>query len=382
MNKVKVCHLTSAHPRFDVRIFHKECSSLAKVYDVSLVVADGEANAVVSGISIIDVGRPNGRMERFTKTPSKVLAAALEIDADVYHLHDPELMQIALKIKRKGKLVIFDAHEDLPKQILSKPYLSKISARLISGAVKRYEKYICRRLTAIITATPFITSKFKSINPKSFTINNFPLLGELFSESIEWHHRKDHVCYVGGLSKIRGAVEMIDGLAASKRVGVILHVAGELSEEETKTRVSASDGVNKVKFLGQISRDEVRELLASSKGGVVTFLPVPNHIDAQPNKMFEYMSAGIPVIASNFKLWREIIEGNDCGICVDVSHPEEIGKAIDQLLDDDQLAKQLGANGRRAVMTKYNWSIEEKNLLDLYSDLVKTLPQHQATSKL
>ncbi|MBD3768073.1 MAG: glycosyltransferase, partial [Gammaproteobacteria bacterium] len=103
--------------------------------------------------------------------------------------------------------------------------------------------------------------------------------------------------------------------------------------------------------------------------GLVTFLPAPNHIDAQPNKMFEYMSAGLPIITSIFPLWREIVEGNQCGLCVDPLDPQAIGEAIQYLIDNPVEAEQMGKNGRQAVEQKYNWTIEEQKLLDLYAGL-------------
>ncbi|MDC4505526.1 glycosyltransferase, partial [Acinetobacter baumannii] len=129
-------------------------------------------------------------------------------------------------------------------------------------------------------------------------------------------------------------------------------------------------GWNAVNELGQLSRNEVKEVLQRSVAGLVTFLPVPNHIDAQPNKMFEYMSAGIPVIGSNYPLWRSIIEDNGCGICVNPEDPEEIAAAIDKLIVDRALAENMGKNGIRAVNEKYNWSIEEKKLFKLYTELL------------
>jgi glycosyltransferase involved in cell wall biosynthesis len=97
---------------------------------------------------------------------------------------------------------------------------------------------------------------------------------------------------------------------------------------------------------------------------------MPNHIDAQPNKMFEYMSAGLPLIASDFPLWREIVEGNDCGVCVDPADPAAIAEAIDRLVENPDLARRMGENGQRAVHERYNWAIEEKKLLALYDTVL------------
>jgi glycosyltransferase involved in cell wall biosynthesis len=85
--------------------------------------------------------------------------------------------------------------------------------------------------------------------------------------------------------------------------------------------------------------------------------------------MFEYMAAGVPVIASHFPLWRQIVEGNACGICVDPLDPQAIAGAIDYLATHPEDAERMGRNGQRAVAAKYNWNIEEQKLLDFYAAL-------------
>lgn len=341
---------------------------MAQCHEVHLVVADGKGDELIEQVHIHDVGRPTGRMQRFTKAPNWVLRKALEVDADVYHLHDPELMQIALKLKKRKKKVVFDAHEDLPRQLLSKPYLSKPVARIVSWVMKHYEHYVCKRIDAVVTATSVIAQKFLQFQPRTVVVNNYPMTDELFVDDSSAQERSNSICYVGGVSLIRGITEMVAALDLLDEE-VVLEIAGDFSEQPTRDRVVALPGFRRVRELGFLSREEVRSLFSRSRAGIVTFLPVPNHVDAQPNKMFEYMSAGLPVIASDFPLWREIIEGNNCGICVQVDDPKSIAHAIEQLTDQPEWAAKLGANGRKAVVEKYNWGREEKVLLNLYNDL-------------
>ena len=154
------------------------------------------------------------------------------------------------------------------------------------------------------------------------------------------------------------------------RTDIKLNLVGRFSDDKTYSLAQGSSGWPYVDELGQLDREQVKRVLEKSVAGLVTFLPVPNHIEAQPNKMFEYMSAGIPVIGSNYPLWRSIIEGNECGICVNPEDKKSIAQAIDKLVSDKNLAESMGKNGIKAVNEKYNWAIEEKKLFKLYDELL------------
>lgn len=365
----KVAHLSSAHPRDDIRIFHKECKSLVGAgYAVNLVVADNLGDEICDGIQIHDVRRSNGRLRRVFGTTRRVLQRALELDADIYHLHDPELLFAGMALKRKGKLVIFDSHEDVPVQLLNKPYLTPAALQAISGAYASFERFACSRFDAIVAATPFIRDKFLRINPVTVDVCNYPVHSE-FRPVSDWAEKFSEVCYVGGLSRVRGLVEMVSAIAQTGG-GVRLNLAGGFSETALRNDVATSPGWSRVVEHGVLDRDGVAEIYRRSIAGLVTLHPIPNYLDALPIKMFEYMSAGIPVIASDFPKWRKMIGESDCGLCVNPRDPEAIARAIDYLITHPIEAQAMGERGRQNALSRYNWHHEGKKLVDLYQQLV------------
>lgn len=370
-SRTSIVHLSSAHPRYDTRIFIKQCQSLsAEGYDVKFVVADGKGDETSEGVETVDVGRPSSRLQRMISTTTQVYRKAVELDADLYHIHDPELIPMGLILRGKGKNVIFDAHEDLPKQMLSKPYLKGWQAKLLSWFAKHFEQFGLPRLSGVVTATPQIYKKFVPVNSNTVEVNNFPILGELVdnNDAVSWNHKSRKVCYVGGISRIRGIAEIVEAMELCSDVKLVL--AGQFSDSACRDEMLSMQGWKKINETGFLDREAVKAVFHESVAGVVTFLPVPNHVSSQPNKMFEYMSAGLPIIASNFPLWKEIVEGNNCGICVDPMNPKEIAEAIDYLVANPSEAQEMGNNGKRAVTEKYNWAIEERKLLDFYADLL------------
>lgn len=365
-----IAHLSSAHPRDDSRIFGKQCRTLAAHgHRVTLLVADNLGEDERDGVRIIDVGAAGGRLRRMTVTTHRLLARAIGLDCDIVQLHDPELLPAGLVLKRRGRCVVFDAHEDLPQQLLHKPYLSAAARRLLSGAADRYLRYACRRLDGVITATPHIRDLIMPFQPLTQDINNYPLMSEFPPATAAlWRDKDCAVCYVGGLSALRGT-DVLTAAAALLRSPARIVLGGRFAEADFAARVRGLPGWHRVDALGQLDRVAVAALLTRSMAGLVTLAPTANHLDAQPVKLFEYMAAGIPVIASDFPRWRAIVDGHRCGLCVDPRDPAAIAAAIDALVGDPLRARELGRNGRSAVERHYNWGSESAKLLAFYAQL-------------
>ena len=362
----KVCHMTSAHQSKDIRIFYKECVTLAKNgYEVVLISQGSDCRE--RGVQIKGTGiRYVSRLKRMLFSGKNVYKKAIKEDADIYHFHDPELLPYALKLKRKGKKVIYDSHEDVPRQILAKTWIPTGLRKIVSAVYERYEKRVARKIDGIVAATEHIRDIFLNAGCKIVVdVKNYPLLDDIECHTDDYEFRGKTICYAGGVTEQRGITSLVK---AVENLDVELRIAGDLSEDY-KEELIRLEGWKKVKYLGYLDRKGISGLYNQSKIGMVVLKDTPNHRYALPIKMFEYMAAGIPVIASSFPVWRKIIEEEQCGICVNPNDISQIGNAIIQLLEDEKTAKEMGSNGRRAVCEKYSWNQETGKLLKVYSEI-------------
>lgn len=367
----KVCHLTTVHSRNDIRIFQKQCVSLAqKGYDVVLLTGDQSPDEMVSGVKI--VGVKNSAKNRFFRMAFgvvKMLRQAVREKAALYHFHDPELIPVGLCLRLLGKKVVYDVHEDVPMDILTKYWIRPYLRKGIAVLFQTMENISVRYFSAICVVSKSIERRFILLNKRVVVIFNYPIIWlDNQKRLMKSDQDNAYICYVGGIDKIRGIVPLIKALPSVKGM---LHLAGNFTSEGLKNELQFEKGWTKVVEHGFVGRDKVNKIFFESSVGIITFLPVPNHINAVPNKIFEYMAAGLPVVASNFPGWTAIIEKNNCGICVDPENPSKIAESINYLLTHEDVAEKMGQNGRKNVIEQYNWKIEEKKLFDLYKELLK-----------
>lgn len=367
----RICHFSSAHSANDIRIFGKECRSLARAgFDVHLV-AGRSLTGPVDGVTIHPLNsKPHGRIRRIALDPWVLYRQVLAIDAEIYHLHDPELLIVGLMLKRAGKTVVYDAHEDLATNISEKSWLPALTRRPVASAVTRIERYISRRLDAVVAATPHIRSRLSAYQEQTVDIRNYPDLAELPNRPAPTRPFADRemVVYIGAISVARGIREMV---IATDRAASNLTLAGHFAYGSERTEIESMPGWARVIDRGTLNRTEIWELLGCAYAGLVLFHPTQSHVSAMPTKLFEYMAAGIPIIASDFPLWRDIVESAGCGVCVDPLDPEAIAAAMTYIHNNPDQASAMGARGRQAVQELYNWSAEARKLQALYQNIVR-----------
>jgi len=367
----KVVHLTSVHPPFDVRIFHKECKSIARAgYNVTLI-AGHERDETVDGVRVKGVSRSSNRLSRMLSATWAIGRQALHEDADLYHFHDPELIPLGVFMRFRKKKVVYDVHEDVPADVAFKHYIPRPLRRPLAWLAGLIEMKSSRYFSAIVPATPAISRRFRFRPGDTVVVSNYPLLDDRsFNNRLPWAQRSPSIVYVGLLSKNRCIGEILQAMAlVPKSLEATLVLAGIFSPPAYAQEVAASEAWPRVKALGFIDHTQVAQLLNEACAGLCICRSDPNYVEAFPTKIFEYMSAGIPVIASDLPEIRAIVSTTKCGLLVNHLDPKSIAQAIEYVLNHPQEAEQMGQRGREAVLNKFNWANEESKLLALYEEL-------------
>jgi glycosyltransferase involved in cell wall biosynthesis len=385
--KIKVCHLTSVHPAYDIRIFSKECQSLAKAgYDVVLI-ARHDRNETINGVRIIPFPRIKNRFARMLFAPLRMFFLALNQGAKLYHFHDPELIctGLLLRLFTRAK-VIYDIHEDFKTSIRQKYYLPRGLAVVIAGLFGFFEVAASKCFTLVL-AEKYYKERF----PRGIHLLNYPIAAEE-----RW---KDSV--TGGDSSLPGVSNkplpevstpgnhclLYTGIIAEER-GALLH-AEILTYLETvdlymvgfcraslaqRIKQRAGQAQNALHLEGEaefVRPARIHHYYKKGKwlAGLAIFPPTSHYMKKELTKFFEYMSAGIPIICSDFPVWRELVEGTGAGVVVNPFDQQAIANAVTLLAAYPDKAEKMGENGKRAVFEHYNWAVEEKKLIDLYQAL-------------
>jgi glycosyltransferase involved in cell wall biosynthesis len=377
----KVAHLTSAHPLSDVRIFRKQCRSLAAAGYEVVLVAPRERDETIEGVRIRAVPPARNRLERMTRTAWRVVRTAAAEKPQIYHLHDFELLPWSPLLRLRRGCIVFDMHEDFPKVALTRLWLPPWLRGIVSWVTRVGER-------ALLTGVPviFAETSYQWNRPwvqRSTTVLNRALVDELLAIKAA-KHAVFTVCYVGWVFPDRGALNMLAAMEILAERGRVVQFEciGPIADEcRAEVMERASRARLPVRLNGQrLPPNEAWRMTARCHVGLAVLRGIPNSYAIEPTKLFEYMALGMPLIASNFPTYRAVVEGTGCGLCVDPDAPAEIAEAIEWLMDHPAEAAEMGRRGREAVIREFNWEREATKLLRLYEELIGP-PQGEAVAQ-
>jgi len=371
MSRIKVCHLTVTHSENDNRIFQNECKTLIKEgYDISIIAPNVE-DKILEGINIIGFKCNMQPLSRVFVGAGTAYKKALEIDADVYHIHDIELFKYGVKLKKKGKKVIFDSHEDWLVYANDITWMPGLIKKLISGYLRRLYKKNLGYFDAVITVSPHILEKIVQYTNHAYMITNYPKYDDSKTISFsreDYLSRQNTLFYSGTVSNQEVILKAISDIP-----DITYNIAGTFLEDY-KTKISKFPSWNKVNYLGYLTREELGAAFQKSTIAI-TLLHYHANVGFKNGtlgntKVFDYMKYGLPLICTDFEIWKKmIIDKYKCGICVNPDSVDEVKQAIQYLVTNKDIAYHMGQNAQKAVREEFNWGSQEQILIDIYKSL-------------
>ena len=355
-----LCMMTSVHPHDDVRIFRLEALPLARA-GWQVVILNREFEGKKEGVFFRRVELPVRRLGRMGTAAGRFWRAARQVPADLYQLHDPELLPAGWALARKGKRVVYDAHEDLPRQLLDKGWIPSLLRPGLSRAARWGEERLTRKFVCCLGATPEIARRF----PQGRVFRNFPLPEE-FPAGPDPASRPRQALYLGSITRERGLFTMLEAVEAG---GIPLLLAGRMESGELSRQAADHPGWSMVRWMGLRSREELPALMDQCRMGLLLLQGTDAYRRSMPIKLFEYQMAGLPVVASDFPLWRQLTQEKGV-LFVPPGDARAAAQAIRRLAQEDDLVRRLGREGRELAMGRFDGRREQERLVSLWNSLV------------
>lgn len=365
----KICHVISGYYRTDTRIFHRQCISLKNNgYKVSIYTNDGEKSETIDGIKIYST-KSWKRWKVLLFAKKQFLKSLIELNYDIYQLHSPELLPLVKPLKKLNKKVIYDAHEDMPNHIKEKEWIPVFLRIIISKLYKIYQDHIFKKIDYLISPHHHIINK-ENLKRKK-VIPNFPLIHKKESTKLnEYLNRSDMLCYTGTVYFYSNQKEIFKSLEYFPKLKY--KIPGYI-DDVLLDEFKGYKSYNQFEYLGRLSLRKLQDFYKTSTIGIVIYdykLNLGYNIGSYgTNKIFEYMEAGIPLICTDYKLWKDVVEKYKCGICVEPKNYVQIKEALEFLINNKKKAFEMGQNGIKAVNEKFNWKVVEKDYLKIFNQL-------------
>ena len=374
-----ICIITSSHGRNDIRMFQKQTITLSRNgFKVIYVVADGKEDTIGDNYLITSLGiLAKGKIDRLLRLSSRLLPKVYAIKADVYQICDPELITLGVMLKNRGCCVIFDSVEDWEGYYAG--MYSGITAKILSRTMTFVLKRYLNRFNLVLVMSPNIQKRLELYAPgKVRIVSNYPITEGYLNiprvDKSDYLSNKNQLIYCGSVYDFSEQESVVRAIGATNTntsyliVGSIPQHRRPILEELTKT--------NKLRLVSWVQKNELIQLYRSSICGVVIFdyTPVCCNKEGQmgSNKIFEYMLEGLPVICTDFELWKKlIIDKYKCGICVNPKSEKEISEAITYLVENKEEAYEMGQRGRDAVLSEFNWESQAQKYINIFNELLK-----------
>ncbi len=369
-------HLGYLHKYDDGRILRKECVSLKKALGADITYITSDRNGTtekteLEGIRIRVIHAVPKRGLRLFRYMRDALTEIDKIGPDICHIHEFVLYPLVGKLKRRGFKVILDMHEndveDETERFSAK--YGKAVGKTVRKLLLAFERATVKKADAVISVTPQIINRVSRYGRPTEMVANYPYKEDDVTFTFEeFRSRLDTACFAGGISDLWGIRAILKAMEAFPEMKLLL--AGRASEEYVE-KMKACPAWEKTEYFGSISFRQVKEEIYAKSGIGFALLSIYDGWIGREGtlgntKLFEFMEFGIPVICTDYSLWKDIVLNGNCGLVVNPFDEEQIQNAVSWLREHPEEAYQMGQNGRKLVQEKYNWEQEALTLLRLY----------------
>lgn len=369
--RIMMC--SSVHVWVDTRIYYKEAKTLAlSGYQLDFYAIEHSTKKEVVNRITMHYLEKKKRLKRFQHWKF-LYNEMIKSNAKNFHFHDSELLVVALFLKRKLKkeiFIVYDMHEHLPAAIKTKQWIPKFSRNFISKIIEKVEKYLMKSCDAVIFAEKSYKKHYTNLNLKKIDVLNYPLVER------ELPRKKENdfltLIYVGVLTEQRGLFNMLElakHLKANSTIAFKLKLIGPIFTKKHKINqfIKENQLENVLEFYGRMQYNDIWMHYSQADIGLCLLHPTPNNLNSQSTKLFEYMAAGLPIIASDFSSFTKLLTLHQCGKTGDIFNYEELGELVLEILDKSDERLTLGENGRNAFEQYYSWINEGEKLRSLYN---------------
>jgi glycosyltransferase involved in cell wall biosynthesis len=369
--------LTSVHRPRDPRIFYREAVSMAAAGYRVTILAPGANRGEDSGVTFEPLPAFGGRAGRPIRWPILLADAALA-RADLYHLHDPELLPWGLLLQLlTGRPVVYDAHEFLAESISTRAWIPRPLRGFIARVAEPLEKAAARALSGVVAVTPEMADRFRPVQPRTAVVMNLPPPGSGSGASAGSPERAAVAVYAGSMNRERGLDILFRTaeLVRQRRPDFELRVVGPVHWQglpADRARPPEAWAAAGVRFVGVVPPPDVPAHLARASIGWLPMNPaIPSKRMAWPIKLGEYLAAGLPVVASDLPVQARVIREAGAGLIVEPFTAEAHAAALLELLDDPVRARRLGDAGAAYAAEHLSWPAQAAALDGLYRDLLR-----------
>lgn len=379
--KKTICIFTTAHPTDDVRVYRKMALTFAKTYNVVWIGPNyrffENSNQDTSitwdtyDISPNLLGRVAGIRKALKKLGSRE-------DIDLVYVPDPDaaFLLTIFNLKKKIK-VVFDIHEVYHKDLLARR-IKGVLYPLFSGIVQFVLSRIVRRVDVVVGVSLTVLNYYNKYNKNSLVVRSCLPREALDFNEVSHFQKKSSFTIVHGKNHIsRGTPVVLEALKRIKVKNVDCEVLminqypeeseeykifkGELEVNDLNSFVDLREGMPFRQMQAELARSHVGLIAYGKELGV----------DSLPNRLFEYMAAGIPVIVPKYasEIVR-IVEKEECGLAINMENAEELATSIIYLINNPEISSQLGERGRVAFNLRHHWEAEVEPLLNTIETLL------------